>query len=223
MGHGYVARAALTGGENDALAAVSIGYGDLGQVKVDPAAAEMLAGDGVNAYEAGEIWHLLDRRFDVPVTLIEPKAMRGLDLRPYTHLLLAGGSYNALGDREVKVIHQWIEQGGVLIAMKSAAEWAAQHKLGSVIDLGGFENFIAAKCRHFRCSGIFIAGKTNAVLEGTVNGLQRPAPQPVIVIQVGVDTTTLGTRTMTRNTIDPEGRAAAYAFKTKPGIPAGTR
>ena len=53
---------------------------DLGSVNVMPINkpnAMMLIGTGVRAYEAGEVWHLLDQRVGMPITKIP---MRNLSL-----------------------------------------------------------------------------------------------------------------------------------------------
>ncbi|MEL7118123.1 MAG: M14 family zinc carboxypeptidase, partial [Bacteroidota bacterium] len=40
----------------------------------------LIAGPGVTSYDAGENWHLLDQRYDIPVTMIEPSRVAFADL-----------------------------------------------------------------------------------------------------------------------------------------------
>ncbi len=89
----------------------------------------MLVGSGVSSYEAGEVWHLLDQRFGLPVTLAEKRRMDRLDWTRYTHLLLVNGAASGFGDKEREAIQKWVRDGGVLVASKSSAMWAAQNLL----------------------------------------------------------------------------------------------
>ena len=40
----------------------------------------MIVGDGVRAYDAGEIWHLLDTRYDIPISKLDVDDLRSIDL-----------------------------------------------------------------------------------------------------------------------------------------------
>ena len=44
----------------------------------------LLVGDGINAYDAGEIWHLLDTRFKVELTKLDVRNIMRVDLSKYT-------------------------------------------------------------------------------------------------------------------------------------------
>ena len=90
----------------------------------------LLVGKGVSAYEAGEVWHLLDQRHDLNVTLVDLSRLGSVDLGKFTHLLMVGGKYE-LSDKRIAAIKRWIEEGGILVATKSAAKWASEKKLGS--------------------------------------------------------------------------------------------
>lgn len=92
----------------------------------------LLVGSGVSAYEAGEVWHLLDQRHDVEVTLVESGKLGDVDLHDYTHLLLVNGKYD-LDEKRVGQIRNWLEEGGIIIATKSAAKWASKNKLGTTV------------------------------------------------------------------------------------------
>ena len=56
---------------------------DLGSAKLAPVAAPkvlLVTGEGVSAYEAGEAWHLLDQRLEMPVTLVDAHRLGTTDL-----------------------------------------------------------------------------------------------------------------------------------------------
>ena len=48
----------------------------------------LIVGDGVRSYDAGEVWHLLDVRFDIPITKIDVGNLREIDLSKYSHIIL---------------------------------------------------------------------------------------------------------------------------------------
>jgi hypothetical protein len=83
----------------------------------------------VNATDAGEVWHLLDQRFNIPVTHLEAGTFNRIDLERYNTLILTGGSYSDLNKEKLKT---WVQNGGTLILTEEAVEWAAQSGLTSV-------------------------------------------------------------------------------------------
>ena len=84
----------------------------------------MLIGDGVNAYEAGEVWHLLDTRVHIPLTKIKLNQLNRVSLDKYTSLIMVSGSYNQISDTDVKKIKDWVGRGNTLITSGSASSWA---------------------------------------------------------------------------------------------------
>lgn len=89
----------------------------------------MITGAGVNATDAGEIWHLLDQRMGTPETHLEPTIFNRADLGKYNTLILAGGRYNELNKDKLK---NWVQNGGVLILLEEAITWAAQNGISPV-------------------------------------------------------------------------------------------
>lgn len=84
----------------------------------------MLVGKGVSLYEAGEIWHLLDSKLEMPLTKVDVLDFGRVKLENYNVLIMVNGNYSLLKDSDVKRIKNWVEQGGTLIAQKSAVNWA---------------------------------------------------------------------------------------------------
>lgn len=91
----------------------------------------LLVGKGVNAYEAGEVWHLLDHRQECEVTLVDLNRFSSTPLSDFTHLLMVDGKYE-LSDKQIDKIKSWIEQGGILVTTKAASRWASKKKLNKV-------------------------------------------------------------------------------------------
>lgn len=84
----------------------------------------MIIGDGTSAYEAGEVWHLLDTRFNIPFSKIDVHDFSRLDLNKFNTLILVSGNYDALGDAGLKKIKDWTASGGTLILQRTAINWA---------------------------------------------------------------------------------------------------
>ncbi len=105
---------------------------DLGSPSLDPLKEPkplLVVGSGASAYECGEVWHQLDRRTDLKVTMVDGERFSGLDLARYTHLILVNGAGSKITSSGVEKIDRWIDRGGVLIATKNATQWAAKNKL----------------------------------------------------------------------------------------------
>ncbi len=79
-------------------------------------------------YDAGEVWHQLDHRMDMPITLVRGQNVSAIDWSRYTHLVLVGGygSRYSRDDKLTKSIHSWVRGGGTLIATRGAAAWVAK-------------------------------------------------------------------------------------------------
>ncbi len=86
----------------------------------------MVAGDGVSSYSAGEIWHLLDHRFRIPVVLIKPSQISRTNLFDFNTLILPDGYYR-WGKNVRKNISMWLNAGNVLIAQEDANDWLSEH------------------------------------------------------------------------------------------------
>ena len=106
---------------------------DLGSSKFSTIARPsiaMITGPGVNATDAGEVWHLLDQRFNIPATHLEPTIFNRVDLNKYNTIIMVGGNYAELNKEKLKA---WVQNGGVLIAVEEAVAWAAQNGITNVV------------------------------------------------------------------------------------------
>jgi len=110
----------------------SIDLGSPSMRHLAPIRPIMLTGSGVSAYDSGEIWHLLDQRLSMSLTQAKLADFSRLSLKQYTHLILVDGNYDFLNDKEIIRIKNWIDDGGILIAMKSAVKWVAENKIADV-------------------------------------------------------------------------------------------
>ncbi|MEM1180272.1 MAG: M14 metallopeptidase family protein [Acidobacteriota bacterium] len=110
-------------GITSGLARGGIDLGSPSAPVLEAPAPAILIGPGVGTYEAGEVWHLLDRRFGIETTLLEHSRLTRVRLDDYSHILMVDGDWHRLGDRGEEALRSWIRGGGVLVTMKRAAQW----------------------------------------------------------------------------------------------------
>lgn len=99
---------------------------DLGSRSLQPVelpSVGMLVGAGVSALDAGEVWHLMDQRFEMPPSMLESAVFNRINLSTYNTLVLVGGNYGAF---QVDKLKSWVQGGGVLVLTEDAVSWAAQ-------------------------------------------------------------------------------------------------
>jgi len=85
----------------------------------------MLVGDGVDAYQAGSLWHLFDTRVYLPLTKVRLSDLSSVKLHQYTHIIMPDGNYQQrVNEKMNEKLIQWMRQGGHLIAIQRAANWA---------------------------------------------------------------------------------------------------
>jgi hypothetical protein len=89
--------------------------------------ALMLIGTGVVAAEAGEVWHLLDQRLQMPITKVDLLSFSRVDLSRYNTMVIVSGVYNLLDKNSVEKIRSWVQNGNTLITIKTGAEWAIRN------------------------------------------------------------------------------------------------
>ncbi len=89
--------------------------------------AVMIVGTGVAAPEAGEIWHLLDQRLEMPVTKLDILNLGRADLGRYNTLIMVSGNYALIDKAATDKIKTWVQAGNTLISMKTGSEWAIKN------------------------------------------------------------------------------------------------
>ena len=87
----------------------------------------MIIGTGVAASEAGEIWHLLDQRLNMPITKMDILNIGRADLNRYNTLIMVSGVYSLLDKSTIDKIKAWVQNGNTMITIKGGAEWAIRN------------------------------------------------------------------------------------------------
>ena len=135
--HNIVRKAA----DEDGLTVYSMGTGltpngiDLGSGSfetLEQPSVAVLSGDGASSYEVGEVWHLLDQRFEMPPTLFPMDRITRADLSRYNVIVMVNGSYDNLSKQDANRIKRWTRNGGTLITTKYANNWAERNELANI-------------------------------------------------------------------------------------------
>jgi hypothetical protein len=105
----------------------NLGSGSIRTVAMPKTA--MLVGDGVSATEAGFAWFQMDSKLNMPVTKVNTTQFNNFKLNDYTTLIMVSGGYNTLGEAGANKVKAWMQQGGNLILVKTAINWAIQNKV----------------------------------------------------------------------------------------------
>lgn len=105
---------------------------DLGSSKfavITKPSIALITGPGVNATDAGEVWHLLDQRMNIPSTHLEPSVFNRVELNKYNTIIMVGGNYPDINKDKLKT---WVQSGGTLILTEEAVSWASQNGITDV-------------------------------------------------------------------------------------------
>jgi DNA-binding PadR family transcriptional regulator len=109
---------------------INLGSGNFKSIE-EPKIA-LLTGAGINNNDAGEVWHLLDQRFNMPPTLLEITSLHRVNLDRYNVMVMADGNYSSISEAGKEEIKRWLRNGGVLIAQGNANRWTTASGLNSI-------------------------------------------------------------------------------------------
>ena len=84
----------------------------------------LIVGDGVRSYDAGEIWHLLDVRYDIPISKLDIGNLRYMDLNKYSHIILPDYNGSRINSDQIK---EYVSNGGNLIAYRNSIRWVSNN------------------------------------------------------------------------------------------------
>jgi hypothetical protein len=86
----------------------------------------MLVGGKVRSYDAGEIWHLLDQRFNILLTKLDLGYLSKKDISSYTTIIIPSIASLDAGIQEK--LKTWVQNGGTLIGYRNAVKMLAKNK-----------------------------------------------------------------------------------------------
>jgi len=90
----------------------------------------MITGDGSNSSDAGEIWHMLDTRFSIPLTMITASRFGSADLSRYNVLIITGSP--DISSTGIENIRAWNRNGGTIIGYEAGNNWLARNKFAEI-------------------------------------------------------------------------------------------
>ena len=91
----------------------------------------LLVGDGITSYDAGEMWHLFDTRYDMTITKLDTKSINRADLNRY-NVIIMPNSWSGLDDSKSKKVQTWVKNGGTLIAYRNALRWLKRKEMANI-------------------------------------------------------------------------------------------
>jgi len=106
---------------------------DLGSsnfIVLEKPSVAMVIGDGTGSTDAGEIWHLFDTRFRMPVTMFTASRFGSVDLNRYNVLIIAGSP--DVPSTTIENIRSWNRRGGTIIGYKTGNNWLSRNKLAEI-------------------------------------------------------------------------------------------
>ena len=122
-----------------------VDIGSPSMINIEKPKTAILGGPGVRGNDVGEIWHLFDQRFHMPISIIEKRRLGWTDMDRYNTLIMVQGNYNDLSSSEVDDIKEWVSDGGTLILNKSAVNWGAANELANIEFVESPEDTVAQR------------------------------------------------------------------------------
>jgi Zinc carboxypeptidase len=107
------------------LASGGIDIGSSSFVPLKTPQVMMFGGVGTSPTDVGEIWHMLDTRFNIPVSIVDVDRAGGINLSRYNVVIMPSGAYQNLSKPAQDKIREWISGGGTLVATEDAVKWLA--------------------------------------------------------------------------------------------------
>ncbi|MCA6441303.1 MAG: M14 metallopeptidase family protein [Sediminibacterium sp.] len=92
----------------------------------------MFGGTGTSAPDVGEIWHLLDVRFNIPVSIVDVDRFNNINVGRYHTIIMPSGSYSNFNKNAQDKLRAWVSAGGTLIATEDATKWLSTNGFTAV-------------------------------------------------------------------------------------------
>ena len=96
---------------------------------ITPQKVAVLVGDGINPYDAGEIWHLFDTRYQMKITKLDVNDLSRTDLSKYTDIILPASWGSGPDKNTTEKLKDWTKNGGNLIAFRNSGKWLNSNEL----------------------------------------------------------------------------------------------
>ena len=153
--YGLDVAVARTGLSDSGLPA--LGSGDW-TFNVKAPAIAILAEDPVQGYSFGWAWYTLDRQFEIPTTVLRVRSVATTPLDRFNVLVIPSAASSALvtaiGRAGVDRIRRWVEEGGTLVTIGGATEFARDSAaLGLIALRSWYDTDAGKKATHYDVPG----------------------------------------------------------------------
>jgi hypothetical protein len=111
-----------------------ISLGSDAMVPVRSARIGLVGGAGIDPTSFGFLWHLLDRDLATPYHRLDADSLDTLDLADFDVLVLPSGSgyVRQVNEKAIERIKQWLDNGGILVAIGRAVGWLGTEELTTI-------------------------------------------------------------------------------------------
>jgi hypothetical protein len=111
-----------------------ISLGSDAMVPVKSARIGLVGGTGIDPTSFGFLWHFLDRDLAIPYHRLDVDSLDALNLGDFDVLVFPSGSGygRQIDDKAVERIKQWLDNGGILVAIGRAVGWLGSEELTSI-------------------------------------------------------------------------------------------
>lgn len=108
------------------LATEGVDLGSPSVVNIKKPNVALLVGEGVSNNDAGEVWHLLDTRYEMQAVQIDVTNMARTKLDNYTCVVMVDGTYSATTAAKLK---EYLSSGGTVVAFGKAVKFLKNNDL----------------------------------------------------------------------------------------------
>ena len=92
----------------------------------------LVGGKGARSYDVGEVWHLLDKVYEMPPVIVDTDRLGSISLASYNRIVVVSGNYGSISAKAIANLKRWIQNGGVLICSGTALQWAQAKGLANI-------------------------------------------------------------------------------------------
>jgi len=92
----------------------------------------LVVGEGVRAYDAGEVWFLGDQQFDIPIVCVDIQHLSKIDFQRYTTIILVNGNYGMISSGSKERLRDWLRKGGNMLLFKEAVRWGNINRFNNI-------------------------------------------------------------------------------------------
>jgi hypothetical protein len=95
--------------------------------KIEQPNIAMLVGKDITSYDAGEIWHLFDQRYQMNISKLDLLYLEKTNISKYTTIIIPSTKMK-LDTSVVDKLKSWVREGGILIGYKDAVKWLSSNE-----------------------------------------------------------------------------------------------